>query len=268
MQQVKHNQRAQMKYFILLLILSFNTHAKFIYNIQDPVAINHEFTLGIDYEAESKQDALLVTTETHGSPKIGINVTTVGNGTDHTAAIRANLVNNSTSPDGNVAVYANAMSTGYNSWQAAIHGEVRHASGTSIAGNFEVSNYTESGDLYGIVVNNVSLSNNAYHPVTGQPLRPSNNSTAIRVMDDGAQWNTGLHLDGGYKSGNAIDITGNYNISINGSKVLGSAVRGWGHNTIAPAHRQALNELSDLRETILVLNTLIKDLKQHGLISE
>ncbi len=252
----------------VLLILSFNTQARFIYNIQEPVAINHNFTGGVDYEAESRQNAFLVTTETHGSPKIGINVTTIGNGADHTAAIRANLVNNSTSPDGNVAVYANSMSTGYNSWQAAIHGEVRHASGTSIAGNFEVSNYSNSGNLYGIVVNNVSLTNNSYHPITGEFIRPSNHSTAIKVIDDGAQWNTGLHLDGGYKSGNAIDITGNYNISINGRKVLGSTVRGWSHNTIAPSHRQALNELSDLRETILVLNTLIKDLKQHGLITE
>lgn len=259
-----------MKYltFVILTTLSATTHARFIYNIQEPVAINHGFTGGIDYEAESRQDAFLVTTETNGSPKIGVNITTVGNGTDHTAAIRANLINNSTSPDGNVAVYANAMSTGYNSWQAAIHGEVRHASGTSIAGNFEVSSYTNSGSLYGIVVNNVSLTSNAYHPITGKPVRPSNNATAIKILDDGAQWNTGLHLDGGYTSGNAIDITGDYSIRINGTKVLGSAIKGWEHNTIAPSHRQALNELSDLRETILVLNTLIQDLKQHGLIGK
>lgn len=259
-----------MKYLILLMlaILSFIVQARFIYNIQEPVAINHGFTGGIDYETESKQDGLLVTTETNGSSKIGINVTTIGNGADHTAAIRANLINNSISPDGNVAIYANATSTGYNSWQAAIHGEVRHVSGTSIAGNFEVSNYSNSGDLYGIVVNNVSLTRNAYHPITGAPVRPSYNSTAIKVLDDGAHWNTGLYLDGGYGSGNAIDITGDYSISINGTQVLGSTVRGWSHNTIVPSHRQALNELSDLRETIMVLNTLIKDLKQHGLISE
>lgn len=252
---------------ILGLVYSLSVSADFLYNIQEPVAINHGFTGGIDYEAESQQDTLLITTETHGSPKIGINITTLGNGRDHTSGIRSNLINNSISPDGNVAVYANAISNGLNSWQAAIHGEVRHNSGTSIAGNFEVANYANFGDLYGVVVNNVSSTSNPFHPISGESIRPAKNSVGIKVMSDGSNWNTGLLLEGGYNSGNAIDIEGNYNIAIAGKKVIGPSIPGW-ETPKTQKIRKALTNSSDLQETIQVLNTLIADLKKHGLITE
>lgn len=246
-------------------IPDYEHFAKPVY-ISELLYVNNLYDDGIDLGDVLENNAVLVTTETNGSPKLGINTTAVAHGHDHASAIRANLVNKSRSPDGNTAVYANAMSTEVYGWQAALHGEVRHQNGTSIGCNVEVANYSVTGNLYGVVINNVSRTSNPTHPVTGSPIQPSRNSVALKILDDGSQWDKGVEITGRFKSDKALSIDYG-SIYLHDDKVIGYRVKGWQTPT-TPTRREALSEIASLKDTIRTLNTLIRDLQSHGLIGE
>jgi hypothetical protein len=115
-----------------------------------------------------------ITSETEDIPsgtdkdKIGIQVSVRARGGLSGDGVRANLENYSSAGGGNTAFYANVASDTGASWSAGQHAEVRHAGGTGIGHNSEVSSYANVGTLFAFVANNTTNGTSVTtHPLTG-----------------------------------------------------------------------------------------------------
>lgn len=223
----------------------------------ETIYITKGFTSGIDESSVLKQNRLLITAETPSSKiksakdsRINAQSVVVAKGAQHADAFMGILHNWSTDGDGNTAFYGKAVSMPGAMWSAAIHGETRHAGGTSIAGNFELQNYSVLGDSYGVVINNTTGLSGEIHEVTKQLQKPTINTTALYVT--GSDYSTGLKLDANFTSGKAIDIKAG-SIYLGGKQVIGERVNGFKPVTTVTAND---------------FNNLVNALKAHGLIGE
>ncbi len=116
--------------------------------------------------------------------RVPIAVTVRAYGACHAAGINTNLVNFSTDGNGNTALYASGVGGSTAAlWTSALHGETRHAGGSTIALNTESASYDNSGGFFGVVVGNSTATAPATHPITGLPS----------ILHDGA---TGVYING------------------------------------------------------------------------
>lgn len=162
---------------------------------------NSNFTGGVNIMTSARANNILVTTETPNTTpinaadtRVGINVTARANGANHADGIRSNLLNYSTDGEGNTAFYGQATSASTSVlWSAGVHGETRHAGGTSIGLSSESMSFEAAGSLQGLVANNVTQAGQI-HPITGA---------------------------------SCVDCTEAYGINIQGANSTGTGIGGW-----------------------------------------
>lgn len=113
--------------------------------------------------------------------RVPISVTVRGRGAQHASGVRSNLVNHSTDGAGNTAFYGNATSYPTALWSTALHGETRHAGGTTIGTNIEAASFTDNGSFYGAVIANTTANGHVSHP-GGYPAVGHPSATGILVQ--------------------------------------------------------------------------------------
>ena len=135
--------------------------------------------------------------------RIGLAVNAYAKGGQRADGIRVNGYNQSTGSNGGVTGTYTAMTSDTGAdWSAASHSELYHAAGTGIGSDIEVTGFSSSGSIYGLVVHNVTGSahnSGQTHSITGaSPDMPSTNA-AINItgsqqyLDDGG-WMTGIEF--------------------------------------------------------------------------
>lgn len=170
---------------------------------------NSNFTTGVDMMRAARNSCMLVTITTPDtSPlnpddsRIGISITASGRGANHVDGIRSNLFNYSTDGNGNTAFYGAAVSAGtFVNWSAAVHGETKHAGGTSIGVSSENQSYEVSGSLLGCVVHNTTAGGTT-HPITGASPVDCTNAYGVYIIG-GNSSGTGI---GGWRYGVFLDV--------------------------------------------------------------
>jgi len=188
--------------------------------------------LSINPVAKAENNIILLTTETDASTtmssrlsKIAVSVNNVANGAQHSTGVRANLYNHSTNGNGCTGFYGAAYSDTMAFWSAAIHGETRHAGGTTIGINSETATFSANGSVYGSVIQIVPAGGGT-HPITGAALAAHPNATGLHIngskatYGDKASWAKGIAL-----SNQSIRATGTA-ISVESSSSVGIGITG------------------------------------------
>lgn len=146
------------------------------------------FSGGVDTMDSARGTKLMVLGETPNiSPqnrdnnRTCIDTTMLSTGSSHGTAVRATLLNNSDDGEGNTAFYGEAISYPSAFWSAAVHGETRHAGGTSIGLSSESNCYSASGVLYGAVIHQTTEIAKT-HPVTGNPGVAPSSATGVYIL--------------------------------------------------------------------------------------
>jgi hypothetical protein len=168
------------------------------------------FSTGVNPVSSARNISTLFTAETENvSPldgtksKVPVSITVTAKGAQHASGIRSNLVNYSTDGNGCTAFYGRASSTGTSTnWSAALHGETRHAGGTSIGVNSENASYESTGALIGLVVHNSTSGAETTHPQTGAAKALCTNAWGVYVhgtndaadSDAKGAWRYGLYV--------------------------------------------------------------------------
>jgi hypothetical protein len=176
---------------------------------------------------------------------ISINITALGG--NRADGIHISLISDGDAgvAVGNTGIYCRATSGENSSWCAAVHGETRHAGGTTIGVSSEVATYSQDGAAYGFLANSVSGAA-ATHSLTGELLQEHPDSNAfcavasadhtwkyglrfkgdtinpvdgITIYDASSAW-TGMYLAGVYTSGVAIKIISGQKFAWNGPATI------------------------------------------------
>jgi hypothetical protein len=149
------------------------------------------FSTGVDLLASLARSQLFITGETSSDAVYAlekghtpISVTLHAKGGQHGNAARFNLYNYSTFAAGNTGIYAFAMGSTGNIWTAASHGEAFHASGTTIAGNFELGTFSTAGGAYAIVATARGGAGYATLPTNG--ALPAEHPSSVGLYINGA----------------------------------------------------------------------------------
>lgn len=160
--------------------------------------------------ANARNNCILFTGQTENvSPidstksKIPLSITIVAKGAQHASGVRSNLVNYSTDGNGCTAFYGRASSTGTSTyWSSALHGETRHAGGTSIGVNSENASYESTGTLIGLAILNSTSGAETTHPQTAAAKALCTNAYGIYILgtndaansDAKGAWKYGLYV--------------------------------------------------------------------------
>lgn len=165
-----------------------------------------DFSGGVNLFNSARTTPLLVVVETDDVSgldptlsRVGVSVTNIARGSQHADGITATISNYSDDGQGNTAFYGRGHSDVLANWTAAVHGEVRHGGGTSIALSAECDPFESTGSIYGLVLNNVASGGLAAHPTTGNAKTDNDNMTAAYIqgsINDSALagWNFGLRF--------------------------------------------------------------------------
>jgi len=143
--------------------------------------------------AETNTDAVLDLAEA----KIPLSVTVEANGGQHASGVRSNLYNKSTDGNGNTAFYGKAISDSGALWSAGLHGETRHAGGTTIGVSSESASYATGGALYGVVINNTTNGAETTHPITAGAKAKATTAVGCYILgstNDTSKWASGIQM--------------------------------------------------------------------------
>lgn len=192
-----------------------------VYTVSDlSIWIDSGFTGGVNPMDSLQKNAILITAETpnttpnnNADSRVALGITVAAKGSQHASGVRANLNNHSDDGQGCTAVYGRATNDLGANWGAALHGETRHAGGTSISISAEAASYATGGQFYGLVVNNTTNGAEATHPITGAAKIAHPLATAILLqgsndVDPMGAWFKGIHFAPDALRSNAIAIHG------------------------------------------------------------
>jgi hypothetical protein len=184
---------------------------------------NHGYTGAVNPVLSARNNAILLTAETSSEvvqdskySKIPLSITVRANGAQHADCIRGTTFNYSTDGNGNTCVYMRMVNDTGAFWGAAIHGETRHAGGTSMCLGAEAASYSDTGTFAGLIVNNTTNSAEATHPTTGAASVAHSGAMGIYVLgsnntDPKGGWVYGMkfHANSMRASGETIRIEAN-----------------------------------------------------------
>jgi stage V sporulation protein SpoVS len=181
---------------------------------------NYGYSSGVNPVSAARNNSILLTGQTPNTSgsvdatlsKVLMSVTVKAQGSQHASGIRSNLFNYSTDGNGCTGIYAAATSSGTSTnWSAAVHGETRHAGGTSIGVSSESQSYEVAGSLLGVVANNATA-NGTTHSITGAPPTDCTNAYGVYVQGGNSSgtgiggWLYGIHCAAGSMRANGISI--------------------------------------------------------------
>lgn len=101
--------------------------------------------------------------------RIPLNITIRARGAQHGSGVRSNLQNQSSDGNGCTAFYGSAVGYLGSNWSAAVHGETKHAGGTSICLSAEAASFNMVGNFFGAVISNTTMNGDVTHPGGGAP---------------------------------------------------------------------------------------------------
>lgn len=170
--------------------------------------LNDGFSTGVNDQLKSSLLTLTAETDTSTTSdgtltKTALQSTVNAMGAQHGNAARFNLYNYSTFAAANTCVYAHAVSDTTSIATFALHGETRHAGGTSIGISSESASYSASGSFYGLKVENTSGGGAAsiLHEITGSGTVKHDLATGILMSgtagSDKGEWRYGIRFRDG-----------------------------------------------------------------------